>query len=59
MEIAMTENEITSEVALELLETLRLCEGNISSLNDGHPQIYRHWLAVVHADIEKATRGSQ
>ena len=55
----MTENEITSDVALELLETLRLCEGNISSLNDGHPQIYRHWLAVVRAAIAKATRGSQ
>jgi len=55
----MTENEITSDVAIELLETLRLCEGNISSLNDGHPQIYCHWLAVVRAAISKATRGSQ
>ena len=39
-----------------LLEALKLCEGNISSLlASAHPKIYGEWLTVVSAAIAKAT----
>ena len=41
--------------APDLLEALRVCEGNISSLlASNHPKIYGEWLAVVRAAIAKA-----
>jgi len=42
--------------APELLEALKLCEGNISSLlASAHPKVYGEWLTVVSAAIAKAT----
>jgi hypothetical protein len=42
--------------APDLLEALKLCESNISSLlASAHPKIYGQWLAVVSAAIAKAT----
>lgn len=42
--------------APELLDALKLCEGNISSLlASTHPKVYGEWLAVVSAAIAKAT----
>jgi hypothetical protein len=39
-----------------LLEALKLCEGNISSLlASAHPKVYGEWLTVVSAAIEKST----
>jgi len=42
--------------APELLEALKLCEGNISSLlASAHPKVYGTWLETVRAAIAKAT----
>jgi hypothetical protein len=42
--------------APELLEALKLCEGNIASLlASAHPKVYGEWLTVVSAAIAKAT----
>jgi hypothetical protein len=39
-----------------LLEALKLCEGNISSLlASAHPKVYGDWLTVVSAAIAKST----
>ena len=39
-----------------LLEALKLCEGNISSLlASAHPKVYGEWLTVVSAAIAKST----
>jgi hypothetical protein len=39
-----------------LLEALKLCEGNISSLlASAHPRVYGEWLTVVSAAIAKST----
>jgi hypothetical protein len=39
-----------------LLEALKLCEGNISSLlASAHPKVYGEWLNVVSAAIAKST----
>lgn len=44
--------------APELLEALKLCEGNISSLlASQHPKVFGTWLEVVHSAIAKATGG--
>jgi hypothetical protein len=38
-----------------LLEALKLCEGNISSLlASAHPRVYGEWLTVVSAAIAKS-----
>jgi hypothetical protein len=40
----------------ELLEALKLCEGNIKSLlASAHPKVYGEWLTFVSAAIAKAT----
>ena len=45
--------------APELLEALKLCEGNISSLlASTHPRVYGEWLDFVRAAIAKATGGA-
>lgn len=42
--------------APELLKTLKLCKGNISSLPaSAHQKVYGEWLAVVSTAIAKAT----
>jgi hypothetical protein len=42
--------------APDLLEALKLCEGNISSLlASAHPKVYGEWLTVVSAAIAKST----
>jgi hypothetical protein len=42
--------------APDLLEALKLCESNISSLlASAHPKVYGEWLTVVRAAIAKAT----
>ena len=42
--------------APDLLEALKLCEGNISSLlASKHPKVFGEWLYVVRAAIAKAT----
>lgn len=42
--------------APELLDALKLCEGNISSLlASAHPKVFGVWLEVVRAAIAKAT----
>jgi hypothetical protein len=47
-------------VAPELLEVLRICEGNISSLlASKHPMVYGVWLDVVRQAIAKATDDHQ
>ncbi len=39
-----------------LLEALKLCEGNIASLlASAHPKVYGEWLTVVSAAIAKST----
>jgi hypothetical protein len=39
-----------------LLEALKLCEGNISSLlASAYPKVYGEWLTVVSAAIAKST----
>jgi len=39
-----------------LLEALKLCEGNIASLlASAHPKVYGDWLTVVSAAIAKST----
>jgi hypothetical protein len=39
-----------------LLEALKLCEGNISSLlASAHPRVYGEWLTVVSAAIARST----
>jgi hypothetical protein len=39
-----------------LLEALKLCEGNIASLlASAHPKVYGEWLTVVSAAISKST----
>ena len=39
-----------------LLEALKLCQGNISSLlAAAHPKVYGEWLTVVSAAITKST----
>jgi len=39
-----------------LLEALKLCEGNIASLlASAHPKVYGDWLTVVSAAISKST----
>lgn len=43
----------------ELLEALRICEGNISSLADSHPRVWSGWLDVVQSAIAKATGEAQ
>jgi hypothetical protein len=41
--------------APDLLEALKLCESNISSLlASAHPKVYGEWLTVVRAAIAKA-----
>ncbi len=40
--------------APEMLEVLKLCHGNVSSLNDTHPAIWGKWLEVISAAIAKA-----
>ena len=43
-------------VNADLLEALKLCESNISSLlASAHPKVYGEWLTVVRAAITKAT----
>ena len=43
-------------VNAELLEALRICEGNIDSLlASAHPNVFGIWLDVVRAAIAKAT----
>jgi hypothetical protein len=45
-----------SQVNAELLEALKLCEGNIDSLlASAHPKVFGIWLNVVRAAIAKAT----
>lgn len=42
--------------APDLLDALKLCEGNIDSLlASAHPRVFGEWLAVVRAAIAKAT----
>jgi hypothetical protein len=49
-----------ADVAPELLEVLRICESNISSLlASKHPMVYGVWLDVVRRAIAKATDGHQ
>jgi hypothetical protein len=44
-------------VNAELLEALKLCEGNIDSLlASAHPKVFGIWLDVVRAAITKATK---
>lgn len=50
----MAANARLIAAAPDLLETLRLCEGNIYSLADAHPVIFTKWLKVVRAAIAKA-----
>ena len=39
-----------------LLEALKLCEGNIASLlASAHPKVYGEWLTVVSAAIARST----
>ena len=39
-----------------LLEALKLCEGNISSLlASAHPRVYGEWLTVVSSAIARST----
>ena len=43
------------EAAPDLLEALKLCEGNIKSLlASAHPKVYGEWLTFVSAAIAKA-----
>ena len=43
-------------VNAELLEALKLCEGNIKSLlASAHPKVYGEWLTFVSAAIAQAT----
>jgi hypothetical protein len=43
-------------VNADLLEALKLCEGNIKSLlASAHPKVYGEWLTFVSAAIAKAT----
>ena len=44
--------------APDLLEALKTCEGNISSLNGAHPSIFGPWLKVVREAIAKAEGGA-
>ncbi len=45
--------------APDLLEALKLCEGNISSLlASTHPRVYGEWLDFVRAAIAKAEGGA-
>ncbi len=45
--------------APDLLEALKLCEGNISSLlASTHPRVYGKWLDFVRAAIAKATEAA-
>lgn len=45
--------------APDLLEALKLCEGNISSLlASTHPRVYGEWLDFVRATIAKAEGGA-
>lgn len=42
--------------APDLLDVLKLCDGNIDSLlASNHPLVFGEWLAVVRAAISKAT----
>jgi hypothetical protein len=42
--------------APELLEALKLCQSNISSLlASAHPKVYGEWLTVVSAAIARST----
>ena len=45
--------------APDLLEALRVCEGNIASLlASNHPAVFGKWLDSVRAAIAKATEGA-
>ena len=45
--------------APDLLDALRICEGNITSLADSHPRVWAGWLSVVQSAIAKATGESK
>lgn len=40
-----------------LLEVLKLCEGNIASLNATHPAVWGEWLQVVRKAVADGERG--
>jgi hypothetical protein len=49
-----------ADAAPDLLEVLRICESNISSLlASKHPMVYGVWLDVVRQAIAKATADHQ
>jgi hypothetical protein len=48
-----------NKVNTELLEALKICDGNIASLlASQHPRVYSEWLSVVRAAITKAEGGA-
>jgi hypothetical protein len=52
-------NAYLRAAAPDLLEALRICEGNITSLADSHPRVWAGWLSVVQSAIAKATGESK